>query len=230
MPTDGRRYIIQCEAACEVMIVTYTGVRLEKDVEAEEEAEADERERSNGLWNAQPFRPPPAAPLPECPAGCARAQPIQVTIVWASGKYRNQDVCASCCRCIQRSVRLQEWQRASHGTGMGCSSTAGFWIPDKAPQLLLPLASVHSSSKKAGVVSAVMREPLKHVAPLPNASTHGRCVLTCCTLPRLRGRRTAPGQPGRCGRRPSHGSSGPRTARAPPRTAAATRMSRRLRC
>ncbi len=47
---------------------------------AEEEAEADERERTNGLWNAQPFKQPPAAPLPECPAGCARAQPVQVEI------------------------------------------------------------------------------------------------------------------------------------------------------
>jgi hypothetical protein len=62
------------------------GVRLEKDVEAEEEAEADERERSNGLWNAQPFRQPPAAPLPECPAGCARAQPVQVPQLWGAGQ------------------------------------------------------------------------------------------------------------------------------------------------
>ena len=54
------------------------GVRLEKDVAAEEEAEADERERTNGLWNGQPFRQPLAAPLPECPTGCARAQPVQV--------------------------------------------------------------------------------------------------------------------------------------------------------
>lgn len=55
-------------------------MRLEKDVAAEEEAEADERERTNGLWNAQPFKQPPAAPLPECPAGCAHAQPVQVEI------------------------------------------------------------------------------------------------------------------------------------------------------
>lgn len=58
--------------------VSCVGIRLEKDVAAEEEAEADERERSNGLWNAQPFQQPPAAPLPECPAGCARAQPVEV--------------------------------------------------------------------------------------------------------------------------------------------------------
>ena len=152
MPTDGRRYIIQCEAACVVMIVTYTGVRLEKDVEAEEEAEADERERSNGLWNAQPFRQPPAAPLPECPAGCARAQPVQVTNAWGASGWQEKNVHTFLLTMRQGSVWLQEWQRASHGTGMGCSSTAGFWIPDKAPQALLPLASVHSSSKKAGVV------------------------------------------------------------------------------
>ena len=30
----------------------------------------------NGLWNAQPFRPPPAIPLPACSDGCARAQSI----------------------------------------------------------------------------------------------------------------------------------------------------------
>ena len=54
------------------------GVRYEVDAVAEEEAEEDERQAANGLWNAQPFRPPPAAPLPTCPAGCARAQPVEV--------------------------------------------------------------------------------------------------------------------------------------------------------
>lgn len=61
---------------------------------------------------------------------------------------------------------LQEWQRASHGTGMGCSSTAGFWIPDKAPQALLPLSSMHSSSKKAGCGSLIVGKPSKHNEPL----------------------------------------------------------------
>ena len=30
----------------------------------------------NALWNAQPFRPPPALPLPKSSEGCARAQSI----------------------------------------------------------------------------------------------------------------------------------------------------------
>lgn len=33
---------------------------------------------ANGLWNGQPFRQPPAVPIPDCPAGCARAQPVLV--------------------------------------------------------------------------------------------------------------------------------------------------------
>lgn len=33
---------------------------------------------ANGLWNGQPFRQPPAVPIPDCPAGCARAQPLLV--------------------------------------------------------------------------------------------------------------------------------------------------------
>ncbi len=27
----------------------------------------------------------------------------------------------------------QNWERVSHGTGMGYSTVAGFWIPDKPP-------------------------------------------------------------------------------------------------
>jgi hypothetical protein len=54
----------------------------------------------NQLWNAQPFRPPGSIAVPEPSAGCARAQDI------AEGQ-----------------------QRIFHGTGAGCTSMCGFWIP-----------------------------------------------------------------------------------------------------
>lgn len=40
--------------------------------------EAGSEDDTNGLWNGQPFRPQPAVPIPDCPAGCARAQSLQV--------------------------------------------------------------------------------------------------------------------------------------------------------
>lgn len=43
--------------------------------EGEEEDRGDD---GNGLWNCQPFRQPPSVPVPECPAGSVRAQPLQV--------------------------------------------------------------------------------------------------------------------------------------------------------
>ncbi|KAF5834664.1 hypothetical protein DUNSADRAFT_8546 [Dunaliella salina] len=53
----------------------------------------------SGLWNAQPFPIPPAVSTPQCPAGCARAQ------------------------------ALINWERERHGTGAGCTSVQGFWMP-----------------------------------------------------------------------------------------------------
>jgi len=44
---------------------------------APEDAAAAAGDDGNGLWNAQPFRPPPAVPAPLCAAGCARAQPLE---------------------------------------------------------------------------------------------------------------------------------------------------------
>ena len=32
------------------------------------------------LWNAQPFHQNPGAEVPDCPAGCARAQPLEVRL------------------------------------------------------------------------------------------------------------------------------------------------------
>jgi hypothetical protein len=52
-----------------------------------------------GLWNAQPFPPPPTVDVPSCMLGCARAQP------------------------------LDKVTRKSHGTGAGCTTVKGFWIP-----------------------------------------------------------------------------------------------------
>lgn len=51
-----------------------SGVQRIKDGEAAE----DRGDEGTGLWNAQPFKQPPAVPLPDCPAGCIRAQPILV--------------------------------------------------------------------------------------------------------------------------------------------------------
>uniref|UniRef100_A0A7S3R019 PHD-type domain-containing protein n=1 Tax=Dunaliella tertiolecta TaxID=3047 RepID=A0A7S3R019_DUNTE len=53
----------------------------------------------SGLWNAQPFPIPPAVSTPQCPAGCARAQ------------------------------ALINWERERHGTGAGCTTVQGFWMP-----------------------------------------------------------------------------------------------------
>lgn len=44
---------------------------------APEDAAAAAGDDGNGLWNAQPFRPPPGVPVPRCVAGCARAQPLE---------------------------------------------------------------------------------------------------------------------------------------------------------
>lgn len=49
------------------------GVQMIK--EGEEEDRGDD---GNGLWNCQPFRQPPSVPVPDCPAGSVRAQPLQV--------------------------------------------------------------------------------------------------------------------------------------------------------
>ncbi|GIL70621.1 hypothetical protein Vretifemale_1360, partial [Volvox reticuliferus] len=32
----------------------------------------------NGLWNAQPYKPWPAVPLPRASSGCARAEPLEL--------------------------------------------------------------------------------------------------------------------------------------------------------
>ncbi|CAD7696632.1 unnamed protein product [Ostreobium quekettii] len=55
-------------------------------------------EEGVALWNGQPFKQPPAVPVPAL-VGCARSQP------------------------------LVDWERKSHGTGAGFSSTTAFWIP-----------------------------------------------------------------------------------------------------
>lgn len=66
----------RCWLSASILAVC-TGVTLEGEAAAAEQA-AHYVPALNGLWNAQPFLPPPAAPLPECSSGCARAQPIKV--------------------------------------------------------------------------------------------------------------------------------------------------------
>ena len=52
-----------------------------------EEAE-DRGDDGNGLWNAQPFKQPPTVPVPDCPAGCMRALPLQARALSVSCKYK----------------------------------------------------------------------------------------------------------------------------------------------
>ena len=65
---------------------------------------------SSGLCNGQPYPGAPAAPVPECPAGCARAQGLETA-----------------------------WKRDSHGTGIGHSSSEAFWIPQRPPSQAGPV-------------------------------------------------------------------------------------------
>lgn len=44
--------------------------------ESEELGDLPEQPETPQLWNAQPFQLAPTVPLPECAAGCARAQPL----------------------------------------------------------------------------------------------------------------------------------------------------------
>ena len=63
----------------------------------------------DGLCNGQAYPAAPAAPIPDCPAGCARAQGLAA-----------------------------DWKRDSHGTGIGHSSSEAFWMPQKPPMLPAP--------------------------------------------------------------------------------------------
>lgn len=54
-----------------------SGVRLvSKEEDSKKKVKGDD---GNGLWNAQLFPPPALVPIPDCPTGCARTEPIQVT-------------------------------------------------------------------------------------------------------------------------------------------------------
>lgn len=53
-----------------------SGVRLvSKEEESKQKVKGDD---GNGLWNAQLFPPPALVPVPDCPSGCARMEPLQV--------------------------------------------------------------------------------------------------------------------------------------------------------
>lgn len=65
------------------------------------EAVGGEGDGAPGLWNAQPFPPPPALGMPTCASGCARAE------------------------------ALDGVKRMWHGTGAGQTSTRGFWMPEE---------------------------------------------------------------------------------------------------
>ena len=52
------------------------GVRLiSKEEESRQKVKGDD---GNGLWNAQLFPPPAVVPVPDCPSGCARMEPLEV--------------------------------------------------------------------------------------------------------------------------------------------------------
>lgn len=46
----------------------------------EGEDDEDLGDDGSGLWNSQPFKQPPGVPVPDCPAGSIRAQPLEVFI------------------------------------------------------------------------------------------------------------------------------------------------------
>lgn len=49
--------------------------------EGDQAGEKEEENIHGGVQNGQLFPPLPAVPLPECSAGCARAQPLEVSTV-----------------------------------------------------------------------------------------------------------------------------------------------------
>ena len=53
------------------------GVQLVR--EGNQAGEKEEEDIHGGIQNGQLFPPLPAVPLPECSAGCARAQPLEVS-------------------------------------------------------------------------------------------------------------------------------------------------------
>lgn len=55
-----------------------SGVKLIVDAESDKVSDGSE----NGLWNAQPFKPPPCAKPPACQQGCARAETFNGTRVF----------------------------------------------------------------------------------------------------------------------------------------------------
>ncbi len=53
------------------------GVRLiSKEEESKQKVRGDD---GNGLWNAQLFPPPALVPVPDCPSGCSRMEPLEVS-------------------------------------------------------------------------------------------------------------------------------------------------------
>ena len=54
-----------------------SGVRLvSKEEEGRQRVKGDD---GNGLWNAQLFPPPALVPVPDCPSGSARMEPLQAS-------------------------------------------------------------------------------------------------------------------------------------------------------
>ncbi|KAG1679268.1 hypothetical protein FOA52_009298 [Chlamydomonas sp. UWO 241] len=101
--------------------------------------DADNEEGArNALWNRQPFRPPVALPVPCTHAGCARAQSV-----------------------------VEGHKQISHGTGAGCTTLRGFWLPQ--PQQAASLVALlnrggggaHKKARKASSSGGLGLTPYK---------------------------------------------------------------------
>ena len=105
---------------------------------------------SSGLCNGQPYPAAPAAPVPACPAGCARAQGLETA-----------------------------WKRDSHGTGIGHSSSEAFWIPRRPPVQAAPVSYCLRPSSSTARLQTSCRCTLhpsgagNTLMALPNVGMHG---------------------------------------------------------
>ena len=70
---------------------------------------------------------------------------------------------------------VQNWERVSHGTGMGYSTVTGFWIPDKPPppppkEAPARAALKGATSAKLKTHTAVASKGVKRLSGKPSSS------------------------------------------------------------
>ena len=76
---------------------------------------------------------------------------------------------------MTHACRAQNWERVSHGTGMGYSTVSGFWIPDKPPppppkEAPARAALKGASSAKLKTHTAVASKGAKRITGKPTSS------------------------------------------------------------